>query len=122
MKSLDWRTEFISSAEMTGHDKWIRSVKDNPAGKVVADPEGNRWEWDRGDLDETARLLKKLQNDELAIEQTDIVPNPSQHRGAAANRVARNEPQSSRLAKKRSGRDAGGGFDPYDSSGKSRRR
>ena len=34
----------MSAAMAGGQDKWIRSVKDNPAGKVVADPEGNRWE------------------------------------------------------------------------------
>jgi hypothetical protein len=107
---------------MTGDDKWIRSVKDNPAGKVVADPEGNRWEWDPADQDETARQLKKLHNDELAIEQTDIVPNPAQHRGAASKRAAQKELTRSKLTGKPAGRDAGGGFDPYDSSGKSRRR
>jgi hypothetical protein len=56
---------------MPSGDKWIRSVKDNPAGKVVADPEGNRWEWQSDD--ETAHLLKKLNNDELSIEKTDIL-------------------------------------------------
>ena len=38
----------------SGSDKWIRSIKDNPAGKVVADPEGNRWEWQS---DEDERLI-----------------------------------------------------------------
>ena len=47
-------------------NKWIRSIKENPAGKVVADPEGNRWEWQAED--DTSRLLNKLNNDELAIE------------------------------------------------------
>jgi hypothetical protein len=106
----------------SGNDKWIRSIKDNPAGKIVADPEGNRWEWDRAGPDETARLLNKLENDALAIEQTDIVPNPTEHRGAAARRAEPKEPQGSKLTKKPRGRDAGGGFDPYDNSGKSRRR
>jgi hypothetical protein len=102
-----------------GHDKWIRSVKDNPAGKVVADPEGNRWEWDRGDQDETSRLLRKLHNDELSIEQSDIVPNPRRN-GAAAKQSDARELRPKGL--KKSARDAGGGFDPYDSSGKPRRR
>ena len=53
-------------------DKWIRSIKDNPAGKVVADPEGNRWEWQSND--ETSHLLKKLSNDELAVESTKLQP------------------------------------------------
>ena len=98
-KSIDWPRQFTSSAEMTGgDDKWIRSIKDNPAGKVVADPEGNRWEWDRGDQDETSRLLNRLHNEELSIEQTDIVPNPVRHRGRGRNaRITMSrEPQSPR--------------------------
>jgi len=106
----------------SGQDKWIRSVKDNPAGKVVADPEGNRWEWDQGEQDETARLLRKLQNDELAIEQSDIVPNPMKRAGRAAKRAAHSELERTKHLKKPGVRDAGGGFDPYDNSGKPRRR
>jgi hypothetical protein len=106
----------------SGHDKWIRSVKDNPAGKVVADPEGNRWEWNQADEDETSRLLRKLQNDELAIEQTDLVANPvPPRRGATAKKAAQREPERSRPLKKSGARDAGGGFNPYDNSGKQRR-
>ncbi len=56
-------------------DKWIRSVKDNSAGKVVAEPGGNRWEWQSDD--DTSLLLKKLNNEELAIEATDIHPTPT---------------------------------------------
>jgi hypothetical protein len=105
----------------SGHDKWIRSIKDNPAGKVISDPEGNRWEWDGVDQDETARLLHRLQNDELAIEQTDIVPNPMRQRGTAAKHAEPSDPPPAKPLKK-IGRDAGGGFNPYDSSGKPRRR
>ena len=54
-------------------DKWIRSIKENPAGKVVEEPNGTRWEWDSSDSDETSRLRQKLRNDELAIEQADLV-------------------------------------------------
>jgi hypothetical protein len=100
------------------NDKWIRSIKDNPAGKVVADPNGNRWEWESSD-DGTTRLLNKLANDELSIEQTDIAP-PTAKRGSRETRAenkVREEPRS--RAKRRSGgRDAGGGFNPYDNSGK----
>jgi hypothetical protein len=45
----------------SGSDKWIRSIKDNPAGTAVCDPEGDRWQW-RSDQQGTARLLKKLNN------------------------------------------------------------
>lgn len=97
-------------------DKWIRSIKDNPAGKVVADPEGNRWEWQADD--ETSHLLKKLGNEELAIESTDLHPKverPDQPRNASptAKRTGR--------ALKSGARDSGGGFNPYDHAGKKRR-
>ena len=99
----------------SGSDKWIRSIKDNPAGKVVSDPEGNRWQWESDD--ETARLLKKLNNDELSIEHTDIRPTPVVPKGTAA------APPKAETAKPlRKSRDAGSGFNPYDSSGKGRRR
>lgn len=106
----------------SGDDKWIRSIKDNPAGKVVADPEGNRWEWEQSDKDETARLLRKLENDELAIERTDIKLNPLSRREHSPKRTTeRREPQPPQPTKKLRGRDDGGGFNPYDSSGKPRR-
>ena len=94
-------------------DKWIRSVKDNTAGKVVADPEGNRWEWQSND--DTSHLLKKLNNDELAIESTDLHPTPS----SPARKAAAPKPQARPL--KPGARDAGGGFNPYDHAGKKRR-
>ncbi len=100
-------------------DKWIRSIKDNPAGKVVADPEGNRWEW--GSEGETAHLLKQLNNDELAIEKTDLHPTPKRpdRDVAAAKPVA---PKPASHAPKPGVRDKGGGFNPYDHTGKPRRR
>jgi hypothetical protein len=108
----------------SGSDKWIRSIKDNPAGKVVADPEGNRWEWESND--ETSHLLKKLNNDELSIEKTDIRPamkgdethSQVPHKTAPA---AKSEvPRRRRLNP--GARDSGGGFNPYDHSGKPKRR
>jgi hypothetical protein len=93
--------------------KWIRSVKDNSAGKVVADPEGNRWEWQSND--DTSRLLKKLNNDELAIESTDIHPTPTPPERKAAAPTAKTRPL------KPGARDSGVGFDPYDHAGKKRR-
>jgi hypothetical protein len=53
-------------------DKWIRSLKDNPAGKVVPEPNGSRWEWRPDPNDETARLLRTLQNEELEIEHSAV--------------------------------------------------
>ena len=101
---------------MTGDNKWIRPLKDNAAGKVVTDGAGSRWEWD-SEQDETSRKLRKLQNEELAIEQTNIRP-----KGLArgARRAAAVTPPSKPL--KKASRDAGGGFNPYDSAGKPPRR
>ncbi len=101
---------------MTGDDKWIRPLKDNAAGKVVTDGAGSRWEWD-AQQDETSHQLRKLQNDELAIEQTNIRPK----RSAGARQAPAATPPSKPLKKKPS-RDAGGGFDPYDNAGKPPRR
>jgi hypothetical protein len=103
-----------------GQDKWIRPLKDNAAGKVVKDAAGSRWEWD-AQQDETSRQLRKLQNDELAIEQTNITPNPHAAKGSrGARRTATASPPTKSL--KKAGPDAGGGFNPYDSSGKPPRR
>lgn len=97
----------------SGPDNKIRSIKDNPAGKVVADAEGNRWQWDSND--ETSIQLKKLNNDELAIERTDIHPRPTPQGRDAKPKTEPAKP----LAKRR---DAAGGFNPYDNPGKSKRR
>ncbi len=100
----------------SGSDNKIRSIKDNPAGKVVSDAEGNRWQWDSND--ETSVQLKKLNNDELAIERTDIHPRPTPPPRPVAAAKPKTEPAKP-LAKRR---DSGGGFNPYDSPGKSKRR
>jgi hypothetical protein len=100
---------------MPSNDKWIRSVKDNPAGKVVADPEGNRWEWQT--QDDTSHLLKKLNNDDLAIEKTDLRPQVSTREA----RDAAPTPTKGPRAPTPGTRDAGGGFNPYDHAGKKRR-
>jgi hypothetical protein len=103
----------------SGSDKWIRSVKENPAGKVVADPEGNRWEWQSDE--ETAHLLKKLNNDELSIEKTDI--RPSLQKGAGKAAASKPAPAPTvRHPLKPGAPDKGGGFNPYDHSGKPKRR
>jgi hypothetical protein len=99
-------------------NKPIRSLKDNPSGKVVADAEGNRWAW--GSTDETSHLLKQLNNDDLAIEKTDIHPLPKRPDPDRTVKKAAPTPVSRPL---QSGtRDKGGGFNPYDHSGKPRRR
>jgi hypothetical protein len=103
--------------------KWIRSLRDNPAGKVVADPEGNRWEWQSND--DTSHQLRKLENHELAIEKTDLHPRLERTAGRASAEAAEN-PRSAaptaRRPRKPGGRDPGGGFNPYDHPGKPKRR
>jgi hypothetical protein len=107
----------------SGDDKWIRSIKDNPAGKVISDDaDGNRWEWDQSNADGTSRLLRKLENHELSIEHTDIkLKHPSRRATSAEQAAEPTERRQSKVNPKRGSRDAGGGFDPYNSSGKPRR-
>ena len=104
------------------NEKRIRRLEDNPAGRVVTDPSVNRWEWSPLVQDETARLLRTLQNDELQIERSSIERKP---RAAPQKRneadVARDLAPHRVLDPSR-GRDAGGGFNPYDHSGRPRRR
>jgi hypothetical protein len=102
----------------SGSDKWIRSVKDNPAGKVVADNEGNRWEWQSDD--ETAHQLKKLTNEELSIEKTDL--RPASNTGVQRKAAAAPKPAKPIAPSRTGARDAGGGFNPYNHSGKPKRR
>jgi hypothetical protein len=97
-------------------DKWIRSIKDNPAGKVVADPEGNRWEWQSDG--ETSHQLKKLTNDELSIESTNLHLKPDR---PDQERIASAAPKRAARPLKPGARDSGGGFNPYDHAGKKRR-
>ncbi|HEY9182045.1 MAG TPA: hypothetical protein VIQ99_02530 [Gammaproteobacteria bacterium] len=99
---------------MPDSKKWISSLSENRAGKVVADRAGSRWQWDSED--ETQRLLKLLENDELAIEKTDIRPVPKR---TQAPDVPAATTTSQPLKPKR---DSGGGFNPYDHAGKTRRR
>jgi len=101
----------------SGPDNKIRSLKDNPAGKVVADAEGNRWQWDTND--ETSIQLEKLHNDELSIERTDIHPRPAAPARGNARVSAEEKTEPAKPTKRR---DSGGGVNPYDNPGKSRRR
>jgi hypothetical protein len=92
-----------------------------PAGKVEIDSQGNRvWRWAREVLENTSVLLKRLDNQDLALEPTQKVPvmrgaDPTKRkhpakRGAVA---ADDEDESPRHPAVR--RDGGGGFDPYNS-------
>ena len=100
-----------------GSDKWIPSLRQNQAGKVVAEGDRNRWEWQSDD--DTARLLKKLTNDERSIEKTDLRPTLSSGRKATAGAPITAKQQNRPL---KPSRDAAGGFNPYDHAGKPKRR
>jgi hypothetical protein len=104
------------------NDKKIRRLEHNPAGRVVTDAVANRWEWSPIADDETARLLRALQNDALRIERSKITP-----RSHSATHRRNEADVALDLARRRThdesgGRDAAGGFNPYDHSAKPRRR
>ena len=101
--------------------KKIRRLEDNSAGRVVKDTVANRWEWSPIEPDETARLLRALQNDDLRIERSRLTRKRSAPRKRNESAVAL-ELARRRAYDESGGRDAGGGFNPYDHSGKPRRR
>ncbi|HEX6999215.1 MAG TPA: hypothetical protein VF322_13830 [Gammaproteobacteria bacterium] len=83
-------------------------------GRVESDGRGrNIWRWARDLADSTSVLLKRLQSTDLELEPTRQV----KVRIAQANRPApRAVTAGPDLALEESGsRDAGGGFDPYNS-------
>ncbi len=107
---------------MPDSKKWIGSLKDNRAGRVVADGGANRWQWDAED--ETQRLLKLLENEALAIEKTDIQPvtKRTQAPDDGGLTTASHPPKAKPSQPLKPKRDSGGGFNPYDHAGKTRRR
>lgn len=100
----------------SGSDKWIRSLKDNPAGKVVPKPNGGRWEWRPDPNAETARLSRKLQTEELEIEHSAVAARDP--RGGAGVDPRGERARDRTMSKRAQKRDEGGGFDPYDNPGK----
>ena len=106
----------------SSRDKWIRPLKHNPAGKVVSGPNGNRWQWEEAADDETGRLLRQLQNDELAIERSDVFPTSPLDLSARRTGPFKGADRTKPIKKKSKSRDPGGGFNPYDNPGKPDRR
>jgi hypothetical protein len=102
--------------------KKTRRVEEISAGRASTKSFANPPEWTQPEHEEAARVLRALRNDELRIERSMITRNRrSLPRKETETDVALN------LARRRShdesgGRDAGGGFDPYDHSEKPRRR
>lgn len=95
----------------------IRSTRDSKAGRVETDSRGNTvWRWSaQNSLDSTTHLLKRLDNDDLALEPTARVPRPkstsSRTASAAVQRSA-----SAPLRLDEPADDEGGGFNPYNRS------
>ncbi len=87
-----------------------RSGGGKPAGHVEFDSRGNSiWCWNSEPGDSTSILLRRLENDSLALEATRPVP-ALRARSKAAKRVKEAEgPDMLSLEE-----PAGGGFDPYN--------
>jgi hypothetical protein len=95
-----------------------------PVGRVVVDSRGhNVWQWARDVIESTSVLLKRLENNDLALEPTRKVPVVREEPAKApkskpAKKTAAQPPASRHPALPREGghsRDGGGGFDPYNS-------
>jgi hypothetical protein len=104
---------------------------EEPAGRVEFDSRGNSvWRWARDALDSTSILLKRLENNDLALEPTRKVPimggDPKAGKAPKADKTAKADKTDKADKKSRSkdrglsvehdGRDdRAGGFDPYNS-------
>jgi hypothetical protein len=108
------------------HDKAAEEAPPapEPAGKVEFDGRGNSvWRWARDVLESTSALLKRLENQDLALEPTEKVPvigaAGAGRAGAKAGPAKRAESDPAARprhpALQRARRDRGGGFDPYNS-------
>ena len=64
------KPEMVVTSDTDSHN---RSFTDTPAGKVVTDSEGNRvWKWVADTIDGTSRLLRRLDRDDLKLEDTQV--------------------------------------------------
>ncbi|HET8698205.1 MAG TPA: hypothetical protein VFO94_12000 [Gammaproteobacteria bacterium] len=92
------------------------------AGRIEVDRQGNRvWRWARDMIDSTSILLKRLENQDLALEPTQKVPVvPATKPGSprSANRDTKSAKRNARIELSmapEADRDSAGGFDPYNS-------
>jgi hypothetical protein len=103
-----------------------------PAGRVEVDSRGrNVWRWARDVIESTSVLLKRLENNDLALEPTQKVPivrgpdpvpkGSKQVAKPAASKPGAPKPASSKTAPRHPALQPGssgsndGGFDPYNS-------
>ena len=108
---------------------------DARTGRVVVDARGrNVWQWAKAALDSTSILLKRLENQDLALEPTQKVPimpgadsyaapksqAPAKQAPPAKGAKPAKESAPQKGAKRpdpirgETRRDTGGGFDPYN--------
>jgi hypothetical protein len=110
----------------------VSTTRDSAAGRVERDADGNAvWRWRQsGALDSTTILLKRLENDALALEPTARLARPA---AEGSGRPPRSDPappargnsgstrdgqarREARPADARTAARSGGGFDPYNKS------
>lgn len=127
-----------SAADKKSGESSTAADKGRP-GRVEVDARGrNVWRWNAGENDSTSMLLKRLDNDALALEPTQKVqklkkldeppatPGKLPAKGAAPGKPGGvpvkpsakpvTKPQTGLgLSVERDGRDQVGGFDPYNS-------
>ena len=92
-------------------------------GRVEVDSRGNsvwRWEREDGEDDSTSILLKRLENQDLALEPTQKVPvarpvKPGAKPAAKPGAKQGDKPRHELGLDEPAGPDAAGGFDPYNS-------
>jgi hypothetical protein len=105
-------------------DKGItESTTGEPVGRVVVDSRGhNVWQLARDVIESTSVLLKRLDNQDLALEPTQKVPvvheEPAPHvqKGKpSAKQSAQPAPRHPALQRERDRSRGTGGFDPYNS-------
>jgi hypothetical protein len=96
-----------------------QAPSDQPAGRVEHDARGKAvWRWASDLIENTSVLLKRLENRALALEPTAKVPVMREAKGAKqAGRGDAKSRAKEELSVEgaKTGRDTGGGFDPYNS-------
>jgi hypothetical protein len=106
----------------TGTNKQILHPESHPVGRVVIDNRGrNVWQWNDSQLDSTTIMLKRLENDELALEPTRRLRRPDRQdpKTGQAPKSGRRDQLSGTtgldLQIEQTFRvKPGGGFDPYN--------
>ena len=109
----------------TGRNKGIQSGDSAVPGKVAVDLRGrNVWQWNDDQLDNTAIMLQRLENPELALEPTRKARRLKADAAGNVRQPSARERSPSKSAdesvtlniEQTFSVKVGGGFDPYNSS------